>query len=199
MSSEPGREGTQQDCPHPMGLSCAPALSLCLPSLNGASFPRVGTQMCSILCLFLQLVRGVGRAGLHPPAEGRRQPLRGGQPGQLSSALSLLGWSTGQKAAITMHPCPAWLQGQSRVLREGVSVCTWGEAIKSGPADHSVVCKRGQVGFGCLSTAGAAGTFLSLLGKPRLLFARCSELSLPCSLPGAPFPSTELPNPTTRT
>ncbi|XP_064493476.1 uncharacterized protein LOC135403396 isoform X1 [Pseudopipra pipra] len=35
-----------------------------------------------------QLDREVGRAGLHVPAEGRRQPVWGGQPGQLPPALS---------------------------------------------------------------------------------------------------------------
>uniref|UniRef100_A0A672V823 Cathepsin L1-like n=1 Tax=Strigops habroptila TaxID=2489341 RepID=A0A672V823_STRHB len=55
-----------------------------------------------LLDLKEQLVGAVGRAGLHPPAEGRRQPVRGGQPGQLPGAVSR------DSAACASTPVSCW-------------------------------------------------------------------------------------------
>lgn len=82
----PSMELHGRSIPVPQGALAPVPVSLALPE-QGRFSVRGNTDVL-ILHLFLQLVGGVGRAGLHPSAEGCRQPVRGGQPSQLPRAVS---------------------------------------------------------------------------------------------------------------
>lgn len=82
----PSMELHGRSIPVPQGALAPIPVSLALPKQG--QFSVRGNTDVLILHLFLQLVGGVGRAGLHPSAEGCRQPVRGGQPSQLPRAVS---------------------------------------------------------------------------------------------------------------